>query len=352
LLSASAGKMKKSESRQRNDTLDRLDSSTKWMLFRLWVLYAIGSIHQCASRVCCARTGVSRLSSLQMSSPNITLNAQDAIDLHMHTTYSDGHWAPKELFDHLAGHHFRLVAVTDHDRVDRIGEMQALGAERAISVLAGVEVTTDWEGRMAHLLCYGFDPAGGALATLTRQTFDGQLANTHAVYDELLRRGYAFPRQAEILQANGGTLTRPVDNAVLLREHGYVPDMRAGITLMTDAGYRSIAAPLAAAIAAAHADGGVALIAHPGRRETGFTLYTPAVLDEVRAAGLPLDGIEVYYPLYTPEQTREYEAYVKQHGWLASAGSDSHGPRQRFPIVYAAYIVAPLLARCGVSLVF
>ena len=286
-----------------------------------------------------------------MPAAKTTLSAHDAVDLHMHTTYSDGQWSPVALFDQLASQQFRLVAVTDHDRVDRIGEMQELGAARNIAVLAGVEVTTDWNGLMAHLLCYGFNPAGGALAALTHQTFTGQLANTEAVHAELLRRGYTFPRQAATLAANGGVLVRPRDNAVLLLDHGYVADIQAGKALMTEAGYRSIGVPLADAIAAAHADGGVAIIAHPGRREAGFTFYTPTLLDDVRAAGLPLDGIEVYYPTYTPEQVQEYEAYVKQHRWLAGAGSDSHGPRQRYPIVYQADQIAALLERCGMTLV-
>ncbi len=279
-----------------------------------------------------------------------TIYANDAIDLHMHTTYSDGRWAPAELFDHLAAKHFRLVAVTDHDRVDRIGEMQALGAERGIAVLAGVEVTTDWDGRMMHLLCYGFDPAAGALGALTGKITEDQRANTQAVYDELVRRGYTFPRQAEVLKANGGVPVRPIDNATLLREHGHVLNIQAGIALITDAGFRSISAPLAQAIDAVHADGGVAIVAHPGRRESGFTFYTPALLDEVRAVGLPLDGIEVYYPTYTPDQIRAYEAYVAEHHWLASSGSDSHGPHQRYPIAYPAHQSAALLERCGVTL--
>lgn len=283
----------------------------------------------------------------QQPASDETIQAQDRVDLHMHTTYSDGHWAPTELFDHLAEQRFRVVAVTDHDRVDTYAEMRDLGASRGIHVIPAVEVTTDWEGQMAHLLCYGFDARRGALAEVTRQIHAGQLANARAVHAELQRRGYAFPRQAEVLAGKGGEINHPLDNVNLLREHGYAADFRAGVNLTIAAGHRTVAAPLAETIAAAHADGGVALIAHPGRKETNFTLYDPAKLDQVRAAGLGLDGIEVYYPLYTPEQVSEYEAYVARHGWLASSGSDSHGPRQRYPIPYTASQIAPLLARLG-----
>ncbi|HEX6778844.1 MAG TPA: PHP domain-containing protein, partial [Ktedonobacterales bacterium] len=96
----------------------------------------------------------------------ITLASNAPIDLHMHTIHSDGHWQPKELFRYLAEHHFSLVAVTDHDRIDRIEEMQVLGQQVGIPVLPGVEVTTQWEGQMGHVLCYGIDPANAVFRQL------------------------------------------------------------------------------------------------------------------------------------------------------------------------------------------
>lgn len=279
----------------------------------------------------------------------MTVHAQDRIDLHLHTTYSDGHWAPGELFDHLAAEQFRVVAVTDHDRTDRLTEMRDLGAARGITVIPGVEVTTDWNGRMAHLLCYGFAVTQGHLARLTEGIRAEQTANARMVHAALLRHGMSFPRQTEVLAAHAGVIEHPSDNIALIRAHGYAGSIQEGVAIVTALGHRSASVPLDSAINAAHADGGVALIAHPGRQEQGFTFYTPRLLDDVRAVGLDLDGIEAYYPTYTPEQVREYAAYVAEHGWLASCGSDSHGPHQRYPIAYAATQAAPLLARCGIT---
>lgn len=283
-----------------------------------------------------------------MEAQQTTVQARDRIDLHLHTTYSDGHWAPGDLFDHLAAEHFRVVAVTDHDRTDRLTEMRDLGAARGITVIPGVEVTTDWQGRMAHVLCYGFASEAGHLARLTQGIRAEQTANARMVHAALIRHGMSFPRQAEVLVAHGGAIEHPGDNITLLREHGYAASYQEGVATVTALGHRSASAPLDAAIAAAHADGGVALIAHPGRQEQGFTLFTPELLDDERAVGLDLDGIEVYYPLHTPEQVRGYAAYVAEHDWLASCGSDSHGPQQRYPIPYAAAQAKRLLARCGV----
>lgn len=279
----------------------------------------------------------------------ITLASNAPIDLHMHTIHSDGHWQPEELFRYLAEYHFSLVAVTDHDRVDRIEEMQVLGQQVGIPVLPGVEVTTQWEGQMGHVLCYGIDPANAVFGQLLQNTVTRQLENTHTVYEVLRQRGYEFPRQTEVLAEQGGDLVRPVDNARLMQAHGYAHSIPEAMRIVTDAGFRSIMADMAEAVDAAHQAGGVALIAHPGRREQGFTLYTPALLDQV-SAQIPLDGIEIVHPSHSSEQIAEYQVYVERRGWLKCTGSDSHGPRHRYPIPYQASLSAELLKRCGIVL--
>ncbi len=285
-----------------------------------------------------------------MSQPVTTaLDATDHVDLHMHTTYSDGHWSPVTLFDHLAAASFRVVAVTDHDRTDTVAEMVALGAARGIRVVHGVEMTTNWNGDIAHLLCYGWR-LDGELAAVAAGTRADQLANAQAVHTELLRSGLAFPRQAEVLAAKDGVVTHPLDNVALILAHDLAPDRRAAVALCVAAGHRTISAPLAQAIAAAHADGGVAILAHPGRAEgDAFGSYDTARLATMRAEGIALDGIEVFYPTYTDEQRATYAAFTREVGWLMSSGSDSHGPRQRDPIPYPAQEIAPLLARLGLT---
>ncbi len=277
----------------------------------------------------------------------IQIASNASIDLHMHTIYSDGHWQPAELFAYLAEQRFALVSVTDHDRLDRIEEMQEFGRQVGIPVLAGVEVTTEWAGKMGHVLCYGIKPADAEFGQLLQKTVNRQLENTRVVYAELRRRGYEFPRQAEALAEQRGDLVRPIDNARLLHEHGYTQSLQEALALITDAGFRSISADMAEAIDSAHQAGGVALIAHPGRRESGFTLYTSELLDQV-ATHIPLDGIEVVHPSHSAEQVAEYYAYVARRGWLQSTGSDSHGPRHRYPIPHQARLSAALLKRCHV----
>lgn len=277
-----------------------------------------------------------------------TLRADEHIDLHLHTTYSDGHWRASDLFDHLGEAKFSVVAVTDHDIVDHLDEMRALGAARGVHVISGVEVTTNWRGMIAHLLCYADRFSGDGLARLMDATRLGMYENTRAVLRELERRGYRFPRREEVLADQGGEVLRPIDNARLLLEHGDAADLAQALEMIRQAGYRIISAPLAAAVEAAHAAGALTILAHPGRGGGEIQQYDPPQV-EMMLAEIPLDGIEAYYATHSPEQVEAYAALAVRHGVLTSSGSDSHGPRQRYPIPYPAAYAARLLAHCGVA---
>ncbi|HEV2236482.1 MAG TPA: PHP domain-containing protein [Ktedonobacterales bacterium] len=277
----------------------------------------------------------------------LTLRPDEAIDLQLHTIYSDGLWQPEELLGYLAGAGFRAVAITDHDHLDHTAELAALGQRHGVFVIPAVEMSTEWEGRLADLLCFAPAFTGDALAVIAKRTERLQLENTWAVNQELERRGYIFPNRGAVLARQAGAVVRPVDNATLLVSHGYAPTLAEGLMMITDAGYVSIHADLGETVAAAHAAGAVALLAHPGRGEAPFTRYDPDLLDDLRA-NIPLDGIEVRYPLHSAAQVAVYGEYAERHGWLQSAGSDSHGPDQRLPIAYPAAVARDLLERCGI----
>ena len=280
---------------------------------------------------------------------NLTLSPDASIDLHMHTTYSDGRWPVAQLIDYLVAEHYDLVAITDHDRIDTVASNQELAAQKNLPVLAGVEMSTDWHGMMGHVLCYGFDPRNNELLPLSQNVVQRQLENTRAVYEELRRKGYEFPRQQEVLQDSGGDVALPRDNIRLLREHGYVNDWQGGLRVIREAGFVSVHADMAETVEAAHRSSAVALIAHPGRREQGFTYYDIDLLDKVRAE-VPLDGIEVYHPYHTPELVEAYRAYASKHHLLISTGSDSHSHAARMPIKHHAEISRDLLERVGIHI--
>ena len=281
--------------------------------------------------------------------PFITHLTPDAsIDLHMHTTYSDGQWPVEKLINYLVAEGFDLVAVTDHDRVDTVASIQQLAAQQNLPVLAGVEMSTEWNGKMGHVLCYGFDPQQNYLSDVAASVVRRQLENTQQVNEELQRKGYRFPRQEEILAEHGGKLFRPADNILLLHQHGYATDWRTGLHMIREAGFYSVLADMAETVDAAHRSEAVCLLAHPGRQERGFTFYDPALLDQV-CAEIPIDGIEVYHPYHKPEMIAIYLEYVDKHDLLLSTGSDSHSLPGRMPMKHRAEISRRLLERVGIS---
>src|SRR5947209_6504450 len=279
---------------------------------------------------------------LQPLTLNLTLAPDASIDLHMHTNYSDGRWPAEQLIDFLVSESFALVSVTDHDRVDTVAGIQELAAQQNLPVLAGVEMSTQWHDKMGHVLCYGFDPQQNYLLEITEMVVKRQLENTYEVNEELRHKGYEFPRQEEVLAENGGKLRRPADNGRLLREHGYATDWQTALRMIREAGFRTIMADMTETVDAAHRSGAVCLIAHPGRREHGFTFYDPALLDQVRAE-IPLDAIEIYHPYHSPEIIQAYLEYVKKHDLLMSTGSDSHCIPGRMPIKHRAEVSRQLL---------
>ncbi len=174
----------------------------------------------------------------------ISITSGTSIDLHLHTTYSDGRWSAEQLLSYLAQEGFGLVAITDHDRLDSVASIQQMGKQKQLPVLAGVEISAEWHGQMGDVLCYGFDPADSALQAIANQVRQRQRENAQQVYEELLRRSYRFPRRENVLQASGGELRVAGDSALLLLKHGYVPDWASALDLIREAGYREMKADM------------------------------------------------------------------------------------------------------------
>lgn len=274
----------------------------------------------------------------------VTLVADAPVDLHLHTTHSDGSWTPEQLLDHVAAAGFALVAVTDHDRPDTVAAVRRLGARRGVPVLAAAELSAAWEGQLLDLLCYGFDPRRNALRALAATTRRGQATNIRATYAALQRHGYRFPEAPALLPASGGR-PRHLDHLLaLLRGHGYADGAGAA---RRAAGFRWVTADPAAVADAAHRSGAVCLIAHPGRGDSFVRLDAPQ-LDRLRAA-VPVDGLEVAHPSHTPAQVAFFRDYARAHDLLASTGSDSHGPTGQLPIKYPAAVSRMLLERLGIQ---
>src|SRR5258706_6927229 len=134
----------------------------------------------------------------------LTLPPEAAIDLQMHTTFSDGHWTAAQLLDRVTGEGFALVAITDHERLDTIEEVQRLATAHNMLVHPAVEMRSSWDGQMCDILCLGVCQGPSDLATIADSTRSRQAENVHAVYAALVAAGYRFPPAGEILAERGG----------------------------------------------------------------------------------------------------------------------------------------------------
>lgn len=282
---------------------------------------------------------------MRLSTENLVLQADAAIDLQMHTINSDGKWTPEQLLDHLVQENFGLAAITDHDRTDNIAAVQALAIHKHIPILVAAEMTTNWHGEMMDVLCFGFDPNHAGLNALTRDVLYRQQENTREVYSNLLRKGYEFPEETNELDA---ILEKPsaqqLHELVLLVKRYSNGETSAG-KIIREAGGDFASTEIAKVVDVVHQSGGVCLIAHPGRSD-GYVNFDARLLDQLRGE-VPMDGFEVYYPIHTPAQTEMFREYARRHNLLTSSGSDSHGP-DKPPIKYRAELSRGLLEQLGI----
>jgi predicted metal-dependent phosphoesterase TrpH len=295
-----------------------------------------------------------------LSTTGLVLAPNAAIDLHLHTTYSDGTWMPEQLLDYLVGEKFSLAAITDHDRVDTVAVIQQLAMEKHLPVLVGVEMSTVWkdelsgidelsgQDNMTDLLCYGFGPPPNALNDIARDLVCRQQENTREVFGNLLQKGCAFPQAPDALPTilEQPSPKQPFALADLLTRYGYGTGQPSVGRILLEAGCKLEVNDLAVVVEASHKSGAVCLIAHPGHKD-GFVTYDVQMLDKLRR-DIPIDGLEVYQPKHSPEQTAMYLEYAQKYQLLISSGSDSHRP-EKPPVKYRAELSRSLLERVGIE---
>jgi predicted metal-dependent phosphoesterase TrpH len=283
---------------------------------------------------------------VNISTTGLELAPDAPIDLQLHTHYSDGRWTPEQLMNYLVSEGFGLAAITDHDRVDTAAVLQRLALDRGLPLLVAAEMTTTWNGAMTDLLCYGFDPENNALQALAADVLRRQQDNTREIYEALRRAGYAFAQQSDDLLPilDVPSAQQPHELVAFVRRHIDAADMAAVGEILR--GLEFATSTPEAVVDAAHRSGAVVLVAHPGR-DDGFVPFDGVRLDQLRRE-VPVDGLEVYYPAHTPEQTALFADYAQKNGLLTSSGSDSHSADKK-PVKYPAALSRNLLEHLGIQ---
>jgi len=250
------------------------------------------------------------------------------IDLHTHTTASDGSNLPEKLVELASRRGLAAIAVTDHDTVDGVPAAQNAGPQFGVEVVAGVEISAavgEIPGVM-HILGYFIDVHDEALT----RSLGWMRARRKARNPEIIRRlnglGIGLTLAEVETYAGGGQVGRP-HIARALVDRGVVASIQEAFDrYLRKGGPASVEkeklAP-DAAIRAIRGAGGVAVLAHPYQLQLGDGDALEACLRSLVEKGL--GGIECHYICHTPARTRRYLELARKYGLAVSGGSDFHG---------------------------
>ena len=259
-----------------------------------------------------------------------------AVDLHLHSTRSDGTLTPTELVRVCADADLKVVALTDHDSTEGVDEARqaaqqiADGGGGAIEVIPGVELSCDSELGEVHVLGLFVDTGDPEFQAFCARTRRGRLERGRRMVERLAEAGVDLSFERVLAMADGGSVGRP-HVARALVEAGFVSHTKEAFDryLVTGGpGYvaRSRLTPVGA-VAILVRNGALPVLAHPlvsavksGRKAVGRLEET---LTALKAAGLV--GVEVYYGDYTPDQVRHLEQIARTADLIPCGGSDFHG---------------------------
>ncbi len=242
------------------------------------------------------------------------------IDLHAHTTASDGLLDAEALVMEAASRGVGLLAVADHDTTGSVDLAIGSGRRAGVEVWPAVELSCDVDAGEVHMLGYFIDHHVDWFQGLLGRLRDGRWHRAERMVEKLVGLGAPVDFARVEALAGGGAIGRP-HVARALVEAGWVRDVADAfdrfIGRSGPAYVERLKVTPAEAVAILRAAGGLAVLAHPGwaRRDEW--------IDELAPAGL--DGIEVYYPDHTPELIARYRAAAVRHGLLITGGTDFHG---------------------------
>ncbi|NEQ22502.1 MAG: PHP domain-containing protein [Microcoleus sp. SIO2G3] len=241
------------------------------------------------------------------------------LELHCHTTYSDGTLTPSELVRAAVQAGVLALAITDHDTLSGWQEAITTAQPHNLEIVPGVELSTVHNDRSLHIL--GFYPDAQKLTAPLSERLEGRKRRSQKIAANLEALGYPI----SLLELGEGMAPGRPHLAKALVEAGHVKSMREAFDrLLGDdkpayVHYEKFS--ITEGITLLRNCGAVPVWAHPYLFRGG---EVEDVLKELLDAGLM--GIEVYHPSHTPKETKHLEALCSQYGLLMTGGSDYHGP--------------------------
>ena len=249
-----------------------------------------------------------------------------AIDLHLHTTASDGAFSPADLVRMAYEAGLDCIAITDHDSTDGVAIAQEAGQGLGVRVIAGIEFNTMWHGQSVHVLGYFVDTEHSELQAVIARQRDGRLYRAQKMIEKLAALDMPLEWEEILAGADGGAVGRPHIAKAMLAQ-GYVSAANEAFDRYLGHGMPAYVeqpklAP-AEAVALLHRAGAAAGLAHPYNVEGADQVDLDSLVPELAAAGL--DAIEAHYTGYGAEQRADILSMAARFDLIPTGGSDFHG---------------------------
>ncbi len=244
-----------------------------------------------------------------------------AVDLHLHSTASDGTVAPAEVVRRAADEGLAGVALTDHDTVAGVGEAREEARRRGLRFLVGAELSANEPGRSVHVLAYGFDPSDPDLARFFREYREHREERAREIVERFRGLGVSLEYRDVEREAGDGVPTRAHVARALVRTGEAESEREVFDRWLGRDGPAYVEkrpTPPASVFELIRGAGGVSVLAHPGWH------HGPEEIRRWAAEGL--DGVEVRHPSNHPDVRRRLEELADELELLRSGGSDWHGP--------------------------
>ena len=244
------------------------------------------------------------------------------IDLHLHTTASDGLLSPRALVERASAAGLTTIAVTDHDTVGGLAEAREAGEAHGVRVVAGIEITAVESGRDVHVLGYFLDPASSSLDAFLNAQRGDRVRRVREIGARLADLGYQVDVEPllEAAGRSGRSIGRPAIADALVAA-GHCADRNDAFARLLGRDCPAFVSrrgiPAAGVIETIHGARGIASLAHPGISASDELI---AELAEAR-----LDALEVWHSDHSPEQQAHYGHLADRLGRARSGGSDYHG---------------------------
>jgi len=248
------------------------------------------------------------------------------IDLHTHSTASDGSFPPKEVVRLAKEGGLKAIALTDHDTIDGIPEAMAAGARWGVEIIPGVEISAHFPGGTMHVLGYFIDYTNGLLDERLAVLKQARADRNPQIVAKLNALGIPLTMEQVVRVSGGGQVGRPHIARALL-EAGYVSTTQEAFDKYLRNGapayVEKFRFPPRDALAMIREAQGVPVLSHPFTLELGSAYALKNTLLELKDLGLA--GIEVFYSDHSREQEALYLKLATELGLLVTGGSDFHG---------------------------